>query len=358
MLPILAIVIVFPTLFASEAQAADKPFYQGKQLGLVVNSGAGGPADIEGRLFAKHLAQHIDGNPTIVVQNIVGAGGLIGANYLGEIAPRDGTVVGYLTGASWRYVMDPGRFRVDFKTYEFVSYLPSTTVYFIRTDTPPGIKAATDIVKAREVISGGLGAENSKDLLIRSGLELLGIPNRHITPYRDSPAARLALQRGEIHFYSESPPSYRSTVHPGIVKEGLAIPVWHNPTQDGGKLAASKQVEGLGIMPYHELYRNIKGTLPSGPLWEARLAISNVNDTMLRLVALPPGSPSAALDALRTAVARLNRDKAYADHAVRSIGFAPEYKTGPDTSREVRDGLTVRPEIRAFIADYVKKSTK
>ena len=294
----------------------------------------------------------------IVVQNMDGAGGLIGSNYIGEVAPRDGTVVGHLTGTSWRYINDPERFRVDLKAFEFIAYQPSTTVYFIRTDTPPGIKVPTDIAKAREVLSGGLGVDNGKDLLIRSGLELLGIPNKHITPYRGSPAARLALQQGEIHFYSESPPSYRSIVHPGIVKEGLAIPVWHDPAQEGDKLVASKQVEGLGIPPYHELYRTIKGTLPSGPLWEARLAINHVNGTMLRLVALPPGAPAAALDALRTAVARLNADKAYADDAVRSIGFVPEYETGPHTNRQVREGLTVRPEIRAFIADYVKKRGK
>lgn len=353
-----ATVIVFAALVASALQAADEPFYQDKQLRMVINSGAGAPSDIEGRLFARHLSKHIDGNPTIVVQNIVGAGGLIGANYLGEIAPRDGTVVGYLTGTAWRYTFDPGRFRADLKTYEFIAYQSSSAVHYIRTDTPPGIRAASDIVKAREVISGGLGAENAKDLLIRSGLELLGVPNRHITPYHDSAAARLALQRREIHFFSESPPSYRSTVHPGVVKEGLAIPVWHDPMQDGGKLAASKQVEGLGIMPYHELYRSIKGTLPSGPLWEARLAIGTVSGTMLRLIALPPGSPQAAVDALRTAVARLQKDKAYADQAAETIGFVPEYETGPAISRQVRNGLTLRPEIRAFIADYLKKRTK
>jgi putative tricarboxylic transport membrane protein len=353
-----ATVIVFAVLVTSALQAANKPFYQGKQLRMVINAGAGAPSDIEGRLFARHLSKHIDGNPTFVVQNIVGAGGLIGANYLGEIAPRDGTVVGLLAGMAWLYTFNPGRFRLDFKTYEFIAYQSSTAVHYIRTDTPPGIRAAADIVKAHEVISGGLGPENAKDLLIRSGLELLGVPNRHITPYRSSAAARLALQRGEIHLYSESPPSYRRVVHPGIVKEGLAIPLWHDPVQDGGKLAASKQVDGLGIMPYHEAYRTIKGTLPSGPLWEARLVISRVNGTMLRLLALPPHSPVAAADALRMAVARLSKDTAYADEAIRSIGFVPEYKTGPDTSRQVRNGLTVRPEIRAFIADYAKKSAK
>src|SRR6202023_1802040 len=80
---------------------ADEPFYKGKRLTLLINFAAGGPTDIEGRLFAKYLVKHIAGQPGMIVQNMDGAGGLIGAQYLGEIAPKDGTVVGYLSGSAW-----------------------------------------------------------------------------------------------------------------------------------------------------------------------------------------------------------------------------------------------------------------
>ncbi len=248
-------------VFTAGPGLAEEPFYKGKRLIVLINYGAGGPADIEGRLLVRHLAKHIEGHPTVIVQNMDGAGGLVGASYLGEIAPRDGTMVGHLTGTAWRYLMDTERFRVDFKSYEFIAYQPSTTVYYVRTDVPPGIHKATDLVKARGIISGGLGPDNAKDLLIRLGLDLLGVPDRHITSYRNSAAARLALQQGEINFYSESPPSYRSIVHPGIVKEGLAIPVWHDPANEGGELVASSQVEGLDIMPFHEFYRAALGSV-------------------------------------------------------------------------------------------------
>ena len=81
----------------------------------LINFAAGGPADIEGRLFARHFGKHIDGAPNIIVQNRDGAGGLIGTNYLGELGPRDGTMAGYLTAAAWNYVIDPGSYRVDFQ---------------------------------------------------------------------------------------------------------------------------------------------------------------------------------------------------------------------------------------------------
>jgi hypothetical protein len=344
-------------LIAASAVQADEPFYKGKRLTVMINYGAGGPADIEGRIFARHIGRHIDGNPNVIVQNIDGAGGLIGTTYLGELALRDGTALGHLTGMAWRWANDAERFRVDFKTYEFIGYQRSTTVYYMRTDVRPGIKVATDLVKAQGVVSGGLGPDNAKDLLIRLGLEMLGVPHQHVTSYRSSAAARLALQQGEINFYSESPPSYRGVVHPGIVKEGLAIPVWHDPENDGNRLIASKQVSDLGIAPFHEFYQTIKGVPPSGMLWDAFSTIRTISGSMLRILALPPGSPQAATDALMVAVARLNADKAYAEEALKTIGFVPEYTIGPNTNREVREGLTVSPELKAFIAEYVKKGS-
>src|SRR5881409_1234961 len=97
------------------AAHADEPFYKSKRLSILINFATGGPTDIEGRLFAKHLARHIDGQPNIVIQNMDGAGGIVGAKYLGEVGPRDGTMAGYFTGTAFMYALDPDRFRVDFK---------------------------------------------------------------------------------------------------------------------------------------------------------------------------------------------------------------------------------------------------
>lgn len=81
--------------FCSDA-GAQQPFYAGKSLTILVNYDAGGPTDLEARLLSRHLGRHIAGNPRIIVQNMGGAGGIVGAKYLGEIAPRDGTMLGIL----------------------------------------------------------------------------------------------------------------------------------------------------------------------------------------------------------------------------------------------------------------------
>jgi tripartite-type tricarboxylate transporter receptor subunit TctC len=343
---------------ATNEANADDPFYKGKRLTLLINFAAGGPTDIEGRLFAKYLARHIEGQPNIIIQNMDGAGGIVGAKYLGEVAPRDGMMAGYFTGTAFMYSLDPERFRVDFKTYAFVATQPGTTVHFARTDVAPGLKQPTDIVKAKDLVVGGLSVDTPKDLRLRLGMDMLGVPFKYVTGYRSSPAARLAFQRGEINFFSESPPSYRGVVDPSMVQTGQAIPIFYDPGWDGEKFFVPEAVEGLPILPFHELYRKIRGTLPSGQYWDIYKAIIGADGIIQRVIVMPPGAPAAAIDALRAAIARVNADKAYAEDAEKTFGFVPIWSAGPDTPKVAQTALTMRPEVRTFLADYMKNVPK
>ena len=347
--------LALAVLLASAA-AAEEPFYKGKRLTLLINFAAGGPTDIEGRLFAKYLVKHIAGEPQIIVQNMDGAGGLVGAQYLGEVAPRDGSVIGYLSGTAWIYVSDPDRWRVDFRKYEFVAYQPGTTIHFMRTDVPPGMHQPADIAKAQGLVAGGLSADTSKDLRLRLALDMLGVTYKYVTGYRSSPPARLALQRGEISMYSESPPSYRAVVEPSLVKTGLAMPVFYDEVADPPP--PSKQLEGLSIPSFPQLHRQIKGTLPSGQLWEAYRVLYDMNSTLQRMIALAPGVPPAALAALRAGIEGLDNDKEFAAEARNTIAFVPDYPVAPDMSQQVRAMMVASPQMRDFINDYMRNPPK
>ena len=348
-----AVVGLCAALLASGAQA-DEPFYQGKRLTLLIGSAAGGPTDIEGRLFAKYLVRHIEGRPTLVVQNRDGAGGLLGATFLGEVGPRDGTMLGYFSGTAWNYVNEPQRWRVDLKTYDFVAYQSGSTINFMRTDVRPGMKVPADIAKAVGLVVGGLAADNPKDLRTRLALDMLGVRFRYVTGYRTSMPARLALQRGEINIFSESPPSYRAVIEPTLVHSGELMPVWYDGPDMHLDGPVPRSMEGLAIPSFIALHQAIKGRLPSGPQWDAFRAILDVNSTLQRLVTLPPGSPKAAAEALRAAVLRLNQDKEFAAESIKTIEFAPDYETSPDIAQRVRAMLVAAPEERAFVADYIK----
>jgi hypothetical protein len=169
--------------------------------------------------------------------------------------------------------------------------------------------------------------------------------------------ARLAVQRGEAHIVSESPAGYRSGVEPSLVKSGEMMPVWYEAVETSTG-AVPKSLEGLAIPSFPEVHAAIKGRLPSGPLWDAFRTIFEVNSTLQRIVTLPPGTPKAAAEALRAAVQRLNQDREFAAESLKTIEFAPDYETGPDIVGRVRGLLVAAPEVRAFVADYIKAANK
>ncbi len=79
------------------AAQAPAEFYKGKQIRLVVGTAAGQDYDLWARLIGRHITRHIPGNPTLIVENMPGAGHILATNYLFNVAPRDGTVIGMVS---------------------------------------------------------------------------------------------------------------------------------------------------------------------------------------------------------------------------------------------------------------------
>jgi hypothetical protein len=184
------------------------------------------------------------------------------------------------------------------------------------------------------------------------------VPFKYVTGFRSSSNARLAVQRGEISLHSESTPAFFNVVEPSLVKTGQVLPLYYDANYDGETFSVPKVMEGSSIPAFHEFYRKVKGGQPSGPLWDAYRTNLAVDSAMLRTVAMPPGSPKAAADALRTALARLNSDKEYAEESMKAMQFVPFYETGADINARVRKAMAVSPEIRKFVLDYMKGAGK
>jgi tripartite-type tricarboxylate transporter receptor subunit TctC len=341
--------------FCCNAANAQQPFYAGKQLTILVNYDAGGPTDIEARLLSRHLGRHIAGNPRINVQNMAGAAGMVATKYLGEVASRNGTMVGYFTGATQRYVSIPERFNVDFFSYEFIAVVPNSRIHFMRTDVWPGIKSAADVVKSENIVVGGLGPQQPKDLAMRLTLDMLGTHYSYVTSYNSSAEGFSALLRGEINFYADSPTLYRTKVAPEV-KTGKLIPLYYDPAFNGKDFSVPTALKGHAILPFHEFYRSIKGAMPSGELWEAYKSLLLVNGSMYRMLALPPGSPRDAVDALREAVVKVGADKAYIAEANKLMGDVPQYVTNSRLKDDVRAAVSIDPAIRAFMDAYTKRT--
>ena len=344
--------------FAAQAQTGDvAEIYRGKTVTFLINFTPGGSTDVEGRVLARHLGAHIPGNPNVVVQNMGGAGGSIGTNFLGQVAKPDGLTLGYLTASVGKQALGEADLKVDLKGLEFLGNVPDVNITYIRTDVKPGIAVPADIMKTRGFWIGGLTPDSPKDLAERLQLEMLGIEHKYLSGYKGSPEARLAVQQNEIQFYNEGIASYRAAIEPGIVKSGVVIPVWYDPQEEDGKLIAARAAAGIPARPFHEFYESVKGpgSLPNDLRWQAYMRINQLSTSFLRVLMMPPKTPPAAVAAMRKALAETFADPAYQADAKQTFNNVPEFKSGDAQKAALYNVLAPRPGVQEFITDYIAK---
>jgi tripartite-type tricarboxylate transporter receptor subunit TctC len=186
-----------------EETFAQANFYQGKTITLVVSSTAGGGYDLWARLMAQHIVKHIPGNPAIVVQNMPGAGNIIGANYVYGVAKPDGLTLGAVNPALY-FDQLVGRSEVKFDWAKFNwigSPEKNDIVYYMRADMP--FKTAEDLRNAKEPAKcGSTGTGSTGHYIPRLLEETLGIKTQIVSGYPGASDIELAIERGEVFCWS------------------------------------------------------------------------------------------------------------------------------------------------------------
>ena len=344
-------------LVVSAAQAAERPFYQGKTVTFFINFSAGGPTDIEGRIVARHLARFIPGSPTIVVQNMSGGGGVTGINFLGERAKPDGLTLGYFTGPYNHQMMKSSTLRVDLMKVPYIASVEGVTVCYIRADVAPGIKKPTDIIKAERFRAGGLSFDSNKDLRFRLAFDVLGVKYDYVTGYNSSNDARLAVQRNEIQYHDENIPGYRGVVEPQMVKTGMVTPLYyHDVIAPDGNMRKSLDYPELNS--FTEVYTQIHGKAPSGMKYEALKAANMASQNLNRVALLPPGSPNEAVLTMRQAFTQLAKDEEFIAEAKKIMRFQPRFEIGENGEKLREKVLRAPKEVVEFVQKYVEEARK
>jgi len=348
----------FVTALWTSGFAAEKsPLYQGKTINIIINFAAGGPTDIESRIFAKHLPKHIPGQPTVTVQAMGGGGGLIAVNYIGEVAKPDGLTAAYFTGSLFQHQIKDPALRVDIAKFGFVTGVHGVTVSYIRADVAPGMKKPMDFLKAQKFRAAGLGISSSKDVRFRLSFDLLGLKYDYVTGYNNSSDARLAVQRGEAHYHDETLPSYRTQVEPQMVKTGMVVPLYYTDlVAPSGEILVSRDVPEL--LPFTYYYKEAFGKLPSGIKYEALKAANMSSTNMTRMVLLPPKAPAESIATLRKAFDSLSRDQDFLQEAIATMRFQPRFEVGEAGERLFRQASLTSPEIVSFLRKYIEDANK
>jgi len=331
-------------LIASVAYATSHEFFKGKPIRLVVGTSAGGAQDEWARFLAPHLGRNIPGSPDIVVQNMPGAGSVIAANYVYNIAKPDGLTVGMFNPANYIDQLI-GAKEVKFDWPKF-SYIGSPEridqVLFIRTDFPQ--KTLDDLRKAPEPPRCAATSRSGAGYFFPKVLEeALGIKIQMVVGYGGGGDMNLAMEKGEIHCRAGTVSAYvgreptRAWIKTGFVR-ALA--------QSGTK-RYPKLTEVPTIYELMETYKT-----PDAIKRVAKVLLSSGD--LGRPIFGPPGMPGERVKILREAFMKTIHDPALlADAQKKKWDLDPS--SGEELEAIAKEVLLQPPEViervKKFLAD-------
>ncbi|MDA0652947.1 MAG: tripartite tricarboxylate transporter substrate-binding protein [Proteobacteria bacterium] len=309
-----AAALVTTLMAAGPAAQADAvaDYFEGKNLRILIGFGAGGGYDTTTRIFARHFSKHMPGHPTIVPQNMPGAGSMKVANFIYNAAPKDGLTIGVFASST---ALEPlfGNKKAKFQTSKF-NWLGSmhqdTASCTVWKGAGQNIRTLDDLVKAKKPVLFGStspAAITSQHALVLKNY--LGAPVKIIYGYKGSKAVSLAVQNGEVQglcgmFESSARGAFSQLIASGDLKVFVqfgpdrAVPFFGDATRLYSKLKSEADRPVLDL-----IYRQTQ---------------------LARPMAAPPGVPSDRVAALRKAFMATLRDPALvADAAKRKIEFNP-----------------------------------
>jgi tripartite-type tricarboxylate transporter receptor subunit TctC len=199
-----AALIVASAIASTLPAFAQANFYEGKTIRIVIALGTGGGYDSYARLVSRHLGKHIAGNPTVIVQNMPGAGGIIAANHIYNVAPKDGTVIGALhANLVLAQVTDTPNIEYDARKMIWVGRMVSGGLDIHHTWHTTGVTSFDDLLK-REVVFGGGGPTSSSIVEASAINKMMGGKLKILGGYKGTADTTLALERGEIDMASKN----------------------------------------------------------------------------------------------------------------------------------------------------------
>jgi len=266
-------------------------FYAENRVRVVIGYSTGGGYDTYARLLARHIGKHIPGSPNVIAQNMPGAGSLLATNWLYNVAPRDGTVIGAINrGIAFEPLTGGKGVQFDPLKFGWVGSLGKEVNVTIAWHTSP-TKTAQDLF-TRGLIVGGTGSGADSAIYPAIMNNLLGARIQLIAGYPGGNDVNLAMERGEIE--GRPSPSWSSLrlSRPEWVTKRMIVPIW--------QLSLSKHPD----LPDVPLAIDFAKTPEDRRIMEFFFA----RQEMSRPFVTTPEAPPARLEALRTAFMAMTRD--------------------------------------------------
>jgi tripartite-type tricarboxylate transporter receptor subunit TctC len=326
-------------MLASAFQAAHAEdvadFYRGKTVNLTAGFNPGGGADTYARIIARHLGKQVPGNPTVIVRNMQGAGSVIAANHLYNVAAKDGTEIGLFAG---NITIDPlmggTQHKYDARKFHWIG-APSADSNVCLASPKTTFKTIDDVI-AREMITGTSGTSTYDFPVVMNNV--LGAKFKLVKGYGGSAALRLAMERGEIEGFCGV--GFNSMRTAGLL-DGRA-----NILVQVGLQKNPHMPDVPFIMDYakndqdRQIFKLVFGWLD-----------------LERPVGAPPGVPEERVNALREAFDKAMKDPALlADAQKAQVDIEP--MSGKAIASFVEDAYHTPPEVAAKAAQYLGRTAQ
>ncbi len=293
------------------AAPARAQFYKDKTLTLLVNYGVGGNADTEARVYQRFLPKYIPGNPSVIIQNAPGAGGINGLNVLGLGlgAKPDGYTMGYFTVSATDSLVDNPALKMKIPDFTYVAGARGWNIAYGRKDIPPGMSKPADLGKATKLFLGGYSKASSVDTRLRLAAEIMGIPYQLVTGFPATADINKAMIQGEVNFTVSSLPGFTTQAIPQIITPGIGMAYFqYSIIGADGKPGGNENLVKQGIPIFEDFYQAAFGKPPSGPKAEAMLILNDIGSKLQRAMVFNPAAPAEAAQTMRKAIAQVAAD--------------------------------------------------
>jgi tripartite-type tricarboxylate transporter receptor subunit TctC len=323
-------------LSAVSAQAEPiEDFYRGKTLRMLIGYGPGGGYDIYGRLVAEFLPRHLPGKPTIIAQNMPGAGSFAAASYIQDVAPKDGTVFGSLAQTLALDSMTNTSAKVDVAKMPYLGRVV-TNIDVGAALTKTGIKSFED-VRAKQYAVGASGGGSTTVLFPTALNTYAGAKFKLIRGYSGTINILLAMERGEVDIVGAYGLPGILVSQPGWVHRGEATILYQ------ASLKRHRLIPNVPTIP--ELAQSDEGR-------EVLRAAASTGDVG-RSILTTPGVPPERLQALRSAFQAMLNDPEFLAACERR-NLMVDGATGEEIDQIVRDTLRLPQAVAEKIGQMMQ----
>ncbi len=345
-----AVILVFGLVSANAAFG--KPYYQGKTIVIMCPHNPGGGTDTAARILARHLPRFIPGNPTVIVRNMLGGGGMLAPNYVATAAKPDGLTA--FIGSSYTGAHDLLRtkgIRYDYAKMPVAVVVPAGEIYVSR---PSKLPKPEDIVKVGKDLIFGYGPMPiGQTMNFMLAKELLGFQTKKdVLAFSGSSDSRRAFLAGEIDIYTESVISYAASSLP-YVKKGEAIPLFQSGLYDANGVLKRQPGVVADVPTIKELYERIHGKSPSGPYWDAIATYIMYCRTLNKPVAFTPGTEKYVAIVRKAGVAMAKDPEFKKDYDKVNPGAG--IYVGDDATKIMKIAAEKSKHIRPWLQDWITK---